>query len=74
MPFAQDLLRHWLAGEWGKQSTTARWRVFESEHPFKRCTPETVADSIVGFITAHGVVTGQHLVLDAGTCSKSESE
>ena len=26
-----------LQREWGKQSTTARLRIFESEHPFKRC-------------------------------------
>jgi 3-oxoacyl-[acyl-carrier protein] reductase len=30
------------------------------------CTPESVAESIVGFIEGHSIITGQQIILDGG--------
>lgn len=39
----------------------------EASAPLKRvCTPESVAESIVGFIDGQSIVTGEHIILDGG--------
>jgi 3-oxoacyl-[acyl-carrier protein] reductase len=57
----------WLAeGMWKKNYETAK-SFLEAKTPLqKTCTPESVAESILGFIEGHSIVTGQHLVLDGG--------
>ena len=57
----------WLAEGMGQEVYDRSLASLRERTPLQTvCTPETVADSIVGFITAHRVVTGQHLVLDGG--------
>ena len=57
----------WLAEGMGQEVYDRSLASLRERTPLQTvCTPETVADSIVGFITAHGVVTGQLLVLDGG--------
>ncbi|HKI74577.1 MAG TPA: SDR family oxidoreductase [Pseudomonadales bacterium] len=61
-----------IAGEWLKQGlgeeTYARAKQqAESRAPLHRvCTPESVAESILGFIDGHSIITGEHIILDGG--------
>jgi len=57
----------WLAVGMGKETYEAYKSFLEAKTPLqKTCTPESVAESILGFIEGHSIVTGQHLVLDGG--------
>ncbi len=57
----------WLAEGMGKETYEASKAFLESKTPLQAtCTPETVAESILHFVEGHSVVTGQHIVLDAG--------
>ena len=57
----------WLAEGMGKETYEASKSFLEAKTPLqKTCTPESVAESILGFIEGHSIVTGQHLVLDGG--------
>jgi 3-oxoacyl-[acyl-carrier protein] reductase len=57
----------WLAVGMGKEIYEASKSFLEAKTPLqKTCTPESVAESILGFIDGHSIVTGQHLVLDGG--------
>jgi 3-oxoacyl-[acyl-carrier protein] reductase len=61
-----------IAGEWlavgmGKEIYEASKSFLEAKTPLqKTCTPESVAESILGFLEGHSIVTGQYLVLDGG--------
>lgn len=57
----------WLAAGMGQERYDKTRQALKSHAPLQTvCTPETVAESILSFIESHSVVTGQHLVLDAG--------
>ena len=57
----------WLAEGMGRETYEASKSFLEAKTPLqKTCTPESVAESILGFIEGHSIVTGQHLVLDGG--------
>ena len=57
----------WLSEGMGRETYEASKAFLESKTPLRTtCTPESVAESILGFIEGHSVVTGQHLVLDGG--------
>ncbi|MEC8822236.1 MAG: SDR family oxidoreductase [Pseudomonadota bacterium] len=57
----------WLAQGMGQETYDRTRQMLLSRSPLQAvCTPETVAQSILSFIGSHGVVTGQHLVLDGG--------
>ena len=57
----------WLAEGMGKEVYDASKAFLEAKTPLqKTCTPLSVAESILGFIEGHSIVTGQHLVLDGG--------
>ena len=57
----------WLAQGMGQETYDRTRHMLLSRSPLQVvCTPETVAQSILSFIDSHGVVTGQHLVLDGG--------
>jgi 3-oxoacyl-[acyl-carrier protein] reductase len=57
----------WLAQGMGQETYDRTRQMLLSRSPLQAvCTPETVAQSILSFIDSHGVVTGQHLVLDGG--------
>ena len=57
----------WLAEGMGKETYDASLAFLEAKTPLqKTCTAESVAESILGFIEGHSIVTGQHLVLDGG--------
>ncbi len=57
----------WLARGMGQETYDRTRQMLLSRSPLQAvCTPETVAQSILSFIDSHGVVTGQHLVLDGG--------
>jgi 3-oxoacyl-[acyl-carrier protein] reductase len=57
----------WLAQGMGQDNYDRTRQMLLSRAPLQAvCTPETVAQSILSFIDSHGVVTGQHLVLDGG--------
>ena len=57
----------WLAEGMGKETYEASKAFLEAKTPLQAtCTPESVAESILHFIEGHSVVTGQHLILDAG--------
>ena len=61
-----------IAGEWLKQGLGEE--VYEkaraasaAKSPLGRtCTPESVAESIVGFIDGHSIITGEAIILDGG--------
>ncbi len=61
-----------IAGEWLKQGLGEE--VYEkarqasaSKSPLKRtCTPESVAETIIGFIEGHSIITGESVILDGG--------
>jgi 3-oxoacyl-[acyl-carrier protein] reductase len=61
-----------IAGEWLKEGLGAD--AYERAHsaaksraPLKRvCTPESVAESIIGFIDGHSIITGESIILDGG--------
>jgi 3-oxoacyl-[acyl-carrier protein] reductase len=61
-----------IAGEWlkegmGEQNYARVKQERETSNPLKRvCTPESVAESILGFIDGHSIVTGEHITLDGG--------
>lgn len=61
-----------IAGEWlkegmGEQNYARVKQERETSAPLKRvCTPESVAESILGFIDGHSIVTGEHIILDGG--------
>ena len=61
-----------IAGEWLKDGLGAdnyeRAKTnAEASAPLNRtCTPESVAESILGFITGHSVITGESIILDGG--------
>jgi 3-oxoacyl-[acyl-carrier protein] reductase len=57
----------WLAQGMGQETYDRTRQMLLSRSPLQAvCTPKTVAQSILSFIDSHGVVTGQHLVLDGG--------
>jgi len=57
----------WLAEGMGQAVYDQTRAYLRSKTPLQvTCTAETVAESILSFIDSHSVVTGQHLVLDAG--------
>ncbi|MDA0979000.1 MAG: SDR family oxidoreductase [Proteobacteria bacterium] len=57
----------WLSEGMGKENYEASKAFLEAKTPLQAtCTPESVAESILGFIEGHSIVTGQHLVLDGG--------
>lgn len=61
-----------IAGEWLKQGLGEE--VYEkaraasaNKAPLKRtCTPESVAETIIGFIEGHSIITGESIILDGG--------
>lgn len=62
-----------IAGEWLKQGLGEER--YEKAHaaasdraPLKRtCTPESVAETILGFVAGHSIITGETIILDGGT-------
>jgi 3-oxoacyl-[acyl-carrier protein] reductase len=57
----------WLAEGMGRETYEDSKSFLEAKTPLqKTCTAESVAESILGFIEGHSIVTGQHLVLDGG--------
>lgn len=61
-----------IAGEWlkeglGEENYERARQAQEARAPLKRvCTPESVAESILGFIDGHSIITGEHIILDGG--------
>jgi 3-oxoacyl-[acyl-carrier protein] reductase len=61
-----------IQGEWlqqglGEEKYQSYLNALEHSAPLQRtCTADSVAQSIVGFIDGHSIVTGQHIILDGG--------
>jgi len=61
-----------IQGEWlqeglGEDNYQKYLSALEHSAPLKRtCTGDSVAESIVGFIDGHSIVTGQYIILDGG--------
>lgn len=61
-----------IAGEWlkaglGEETYERVKQAAEARAPLRRvCTPESVAESILGFIDGHSIITGEHIILDGG--------
>jgi|TARA_B100001971_G_scaffold60896_1_gene55912 3-oxoacyl-[acyl-carrier protein] reductase len=60
-----------ITGEWLAQGMGENYEkvksALEERAPLQvTCTPESVAESIVGFIEGHSIITGQQIILDGG--------
>ncbi|XOV87504.1 MAG: SDR family NAD(P)-dependent oxidoreductase [Pseudomonadota bacterium] len=61
-----------IQGEWlkeglGEAAYNRAKEAAEARAPLRRtCTAESVAESIVGFMDGHSIVTGEHIILDGG--------
>lgn len=61
-----------IAGEWLREGMGDEayernlQRVTERTPLHRTCTPESVAESIMGFVDGHSIITGEHIILDGG--------
>ena len=56
----------WLAQDMGENYEKVKSALEERAPLQVTCTPESVAESIVGFIEGHSIITGQQIILDGG--------
>ncbi len=58
---------HWLREGMGDELYERNRQRIIDRTPLQRvCTPESVAESILGFIGGHSIVSGEHIILDGG--------
>ena len=58
-----DWLREGMGDERYEQN---RQRIIDRTPLQRVCTPESVAESILGFVTGHSIISGEHIILDGG--------